>query len=141
MDNNKELIARARREGAPEAWPLGVHYKPLLLHLANELEAAEKSLNNTRELASIYGKAWDAAEEKNDAEWEYRGIPIYETGEEAAGRSIQDCLDWIRSDADPKHWINDPRNDDLARVVSYRTERRRKAGEWERVEEEGPDLT
>lgn len=71
---------------------------------------------------------------RGEGEWEYQGIPIYEDGSEAVGRSIEACREWIESDADPSHWIHEPHNSDLPAVVSYRVERRRKAGPWEPVE-------
>lgn len=89
----------------------------------------------------IPGHAWrmlrDAAAEierlRGEVEWDHRGIPIYEDGSEAVGRSIDACRELVEADANPDHWINKERNYDLPAFVAFRTERRRRGtdGPWE----------
>lgn len=79
----------------------------------------------------------DAADEierlRGEVEWDHRGIPIYEDGSEAVGRSIDACRELVEADANPDHWINKERNYDLPAFVAFRTERRRRGtdGPWE----------
>lgn len=72
---------------------------------------------------------------RGENEWEYQGVPIYEDGREAVGRSIEACQGLVESHANPAHWIHEEQNYDLTAIVAYRVERRRKAGPWEPVEE------
>lgn len=70
---------------------------------------------------------------RGEVEWDHRGIPIYEDGSEAVGRSIDACRELVEADANPDHWINKERNYDLPAFVAFRTERRRRGtdGPWE----------
>ena len=108
--SHERLIAKLRREAAPDAWPLGAHYKALLAEAADALEAAAGS----RQI-------------------ECAGIPIREDGSEIELRTLEECRRLIWDDHHSA-WVNDPKSG-ILKTVDYRVVWRYRPDAWQPIED------
>lgn len=135
---DREDVARVLRDAdrpdVPAHLPPSRSYARMAAALMERFTITDGAHSSSVALTSPEVMTSDAVSGETPAgEWEYQYIPVTEDGEEWAGRSREECDELIRAHADPNHWIHEPHNDDLYPVVSYRVERRRKAGPWEAV--------
>lgn len=83
-----------------------------------------------RAVCLVCGFEWAVGGVAPSLEYEYRPYTSNPDEPEWAGRSLEECEELIREHSDPRHWINEPQNDDLSPVVGYRTYCRIPASPW-----------